>query len=53
MWTDWLENPVKPNEWYYMRKDKKADQPAGSMMHDETTPDGYKIGEDGKSNGKA
>lgn len=49
MWTGWLENPVKPNEWYYMRKEAKFNQPVGSMMHDETTPDGYKIDENGKS----
>ncbi|MGX5634307.1 insecticidal delta-endotoxin Cry8Ea1 family protein [Bacillus thuringiensis] len=48
MWTGWLENPVKPGEWYYMRKEAKANQPIGSMMHDETTPDGYKIDQDGK-----
>lgn len=38
MQTGWLEG--KDGKWYYLNSD-------GTMMHDATTPDGYKIGPDG------
>ncbi|CUU45565.1 hypothetical protein [Clostridium beijerinckii] len=36
--TGWLQDSV--GKWYYLNSD-------GTMMHDATTPDGYKIGSDG------